>query len=392
MSIKQQVSNSEYDKDHQLTLLAPYTPPKEDGEAEFDDYLLHKAKRRFSLSGKDSSLLLFAGEQVARLAKVNLKAASHINETLEKGFDKVGEGQQRIHGALVHQTQIVEKGFDKVVLALDAQLAQEASDAAISQKQNEQLILKAETQNQLLEHGFKGLASRIDMGMSGIVAQFELQRQEIQSGLEKLSELLANKHKTSASERFQDGQEAYGQYLRHPDEPRFLTDAEAYLVNSVESYRGNPFAHLYLGHIYHEAGPVFDLQKAQEHYLACSSYAKGIDNQALAAQGYFMAAWIAYVRRLPARAVELGKLAIEYDPQGLPEAYFNLGKYYANMGKAEDAIAQLDIAVRTFDPLYSLKASLDADYIALGTALDQYFEKLKTDEQAYWDARLLQYI
>lgn len=366
-------------------ILIPYTPPKEETESE-KSYLLHRLRRRFAPD--ESGFLLFSAEQVAKLAKVNLKAAARINQTLEQGFDKVDKGQIRIHEALLNQTDIIQDGFDRVALAIDEQREQLAADAEALREEERASRASINNQTAVIANGFAHLASSVDMGMSGLLTQFELQRTEMQEGLSRISTILANQHKTTAQERFLDGQTAYGQYLRHPDEPRLLLDAESYLQASIESWRGNPFAHLYLGHIYHEAGPVHDLQKAQTHYLDCATYAKGIDNRALAAQAYMMAGWLAYVRRLPARAVELGKLAVEYDPEGLPEAYFNLGKYLAHLGKAEEAIAQLDIAIRSFDPLYSLKASLDEDYKALGDVLGDYFQQLKAEEHAHWDARL----
>jgi tetratricopeptide (TPR) repeat protein len=366
-------------------ILIPYTTPAEEEQSE-QHYLRHRLRRRFAPG--QGSFMLFSAEQVAKLAKVNLRAAARLNHTLEAGFDKVDKGQIRIHEALLSQTDAIQDGFDRVALAIDEQREQQALDAEALREEERASRASIEKQTDVVAKGFAHLASRVDMGMSGLLAQFELQRAEMQEGLNKISAILSNQHKTNAQERFLDGQTAYGQYLRHPDEPRLLLDAENYLQASVDSWRGNPFAHLYLGHIYHEAGPVHDLQKAQSHYLDCATYAKGIDNRTLAAQAYMMAGWLAYVRRLPARAVELGKLAVEYDPEGLPEAYFNLGKYLAHLGKAEEAIAQLDIAIKSFDPLYSLKASLDQDYSSLGTPLDDYFHQLKTEEQAHWDARL----
>jgi tetratricopeptide (TPR) repeat protein len=368
-------------------ILIPYTPTGSKQEAEAR-YLQHRLERRFAPNDTKGGFMMFAAEQVAKLAKVNLKAASRLNHTLEQGFEAVDQGQHRIHEALVSQTDAINIGFDKVSLAVDLQTAQQARDAAQQREEEAKTREAIKAHREATTMGFAQLAASVDMGMSGLMAQFELQRSEMKAGLEKIGTLLINQQKTKAHERFLDGQTAYGQYLRHPDEPRFLQDASQYLNESIDRWRGNPYAHLYLGHIYHEAGPVHDLPKAQSHYLDCATYAKGIDNSVLAAQGYLMASWLAYVRRLPARAVELAKLAIEYDPEGLPEAYFNLGKYQAHMGKAEEAIAQLDIAIKTFDPLYSLKASLDTDYRSLNAALDEYFERLQSEEQAYWDARL----
>ena len=140
------------------SILAPYTPPSLDPGDEADEhYLQHRARRRFSMPGK--SMMLFTAEQVAKLAKVNLKAAARLNDTLERGFDKVDQGQKRIHGALVNQTSIIEEGLDKVSLAIDLQTSQQAKDALAEREQTSELIEAVDGQTVAIEGSFKSLAA-----------------------------------------------------------------------------------------------------------------------------------------------------------------------------------------------------------------------------------------
>ena len=169
-------------------ILIPYTPASSGEDAE-EQYLLHRLRRRFSHSEKEGSFMMFAAQQVAKLAQVNLKAASRLNSTLEQGFEKVDQGQRRIHQALIGQTEVIEAGFDKVSLSIDVQTAQQAIDAKAQQEAIEKTRGAIEHQTEAVSQGFAQLAARVDMGMSGLLAQFELQRSEMQEGLKKIENL-----------------------------------------------------------------------------------------------------------------------------------------------------------------------------------------------------------
>ena len=215
------------------------------------------------------------------------------------------------------------------------------------------------------------------MGMMSLVSQFELQREEIQQGFHLLTDLLENAKKTEARERYLDGTQAFDTYLKHPDEPQFLTDARDYLLQSIEAFRGNPFAHLYLGHIYEEASLYFDLNQAKAHYLRCATYAKGLENKGLASVGYFMASWVAYVEGEVEDAITWGKAAIDMDPERIPEVYYNLAKFHAYRGEATAAIEYLDHAIQRFDPIYSVKAQFDPDFETMKEELKVYFYRIR---------------
>ena len=174
----------------------------------------------------------------------------------------------------------------------------------------------------------------------------------------------------------------------HPDEPQFLQDALEYLLESVAIYRGNAFCHLYLGHIYQEPARFYDLEKAQNHYQLCATYAKGMPNNSLAALGYFMAAWISYVRKEVDAAIELAEKVAQFDPNGIPENYFNLAKYHACKKESKKALSYLDMAIQRFDPYYAVKASMDDDFQQIQPELDAFFMMIRDKEAKSLDQNL----
>ncbi len=314
-----------------------------------------------------------------------------VDHTIAEGFEEVNEQQRRIHGALVDQTQVIQEGLFGIELSLEQGFDQMAekldTQTEAVERVRETLLFTSEQ----LQQGLAGLKASFDMGFADILAEFELQRSEIQVGFEKLADLLENSRKTQARERYLDGKQAYERFQQFPDEPQFLLDARDYLEESVEIYRGNPFCHFYLGHIYQESEPIFDLERSLKHYELCATYAKGLENTQLAALGYFFAGWIQYVLGDRERAIEQALKALEYDPEGLPENYYNLARYYAGQGEAAFALRYLNTAVQRFDPLYTVKADMDQDFLPIRKELEAYFLRLREEAAEQWDRQLQQF-
>lgn len=318
-----------------------------------------------------------------------------VDGTLRDGFDRVEDGLDRveregrnIHRAVLGQTEVIRQGFWGIELSLEAGFDQVADKLDTQTEATRSLEKNLILSSQQIQEGIIGLRASLDMGMVDIVSQFELQRNEIQAGYERLADLLENSRKTQARERYLDGKQAYERYEVHPDEAQFMTDARDYLQESVDIYRGNPFCHLYLGHIFQDPGHLYDLDKSLEHYQLCATYAKGLDNKALAALGYFLAAWISYVLGDTDAAIEQAQKANEYDEKGIPENYYNLARFYAHKQQPKEALTYLDKAVQEFDPHYTLKAEIDEEFQAIRPDLDAYFERLRTVEAAHWEEKL----
>lgn len=351
-----------------------------------DDYYGFRSFNRFLQS--DEGLKRIAYDHARTIAEANLQAGREISHTLKEGFQAVNEHQKAIHKAILTQTEVIESGFRTVEVKLDAltEITGKGLNEVAGRIDNLGEVFIAG--NDRLFLGLSGLKAGLDMGMMNIVTQFELQRNEIRKGFELLADILENARKSEARERYRDGKGSYEQYLRHPDEAQFLLDARDYLEKSVEIYRSHPFAHLYLGHIYQEPSITFDLSLALDHYKLAATYAKVIPNDGLAAVCYFMAGWIAYVLKDYEQALDLGQRAANYDPQGLPENYYNMAKYAACLQKPDKALHYLDISVQRFDPYYTVKADYDADFEWIRDDLDRYFNRIRDEARTWWDLEL----
>ncbi len=369
-----------------MNLPVPYSHPTkaqpspiQEEETPAEDYFRYRVKNRF-LSVLGLGIKKVSDDHARKIAEVNLRIGKALNDTMKQGFEGVQRHQAEIHGALIDQTQVIQTGLDNIEFTLTKGFESTKDgleDVAHSVDQvGEQVLASSER----LAKGIAGLKAAVDMGMVSIVSQFELQREALQEGFQQLASLMENQRKTAAQERYLDGKIEYERYLAHPDEPQFLKDAHDYFHQSIKAYRGNPYCHLYLGHIYQEAAAYYNITLAKEHYGLCATYAKGMNNKGLAALGYFLSAWMAYVEKSLEEAIQLGLKSIEYDPLGLPEAWYNLAKYYAAQQDGESAIYYLDHAVCHFDPLYTLKASLDPDFSSIKEDLDQYFIKIRDQE------------
>lgn len=351
------------------------------------DYYAHRQYNRF-LNVLGVGIQKVAREHAQTIAKANLKAGREISNTLREGFEDVKAQQVQIHEALVDQTQVLRHGFESIELELERGFEQVSTNLNEVAGRVDNLASALVVEHRKLQHGMQELKASMDMGMANILTQFELQRRDIKEGFDVLANLLENNRKTEARERYRDGKEAYDKYLQHPDEPQFLTDALDYLKESVEIYRGNAFCHLYLGHIYQEPAQYYDLNRSLEHYKLCAVYAKGMPNNGLAGLGYFMAGWISYVLEDVEGAIELSEKAMEFDKEGIPENYYNLAKFFAHTGQATEAIKYLDVAVRTYDPMYSLKASIDEDFSNIEQPLTAYFEQIRDEEAKMLEEQL----
>jgi len=342
------------------------------------DYHLHKQYHRF-VYDMGKGIKQVAEAHAKTIAEANLRAGKVISDTLQTGFEEVQKSQMAIHHALLDQTQVIEDGFNAVVIQIDKGFEQTQKGLNEVAQRVDQVGMVIIESNERLWQGLMGVKASFDMGMVQILTQFELQRKEMKQGFDLLADLMENTRKTEARECYRDGKEAYETYLQHPDEPQFLRDALDYLNQSIEIYRGNPFCHLYLGHIYQEASLFFDLDRAQEHYRLCATYAKGLHYASLAALGYFLAAWISFVRGEVTQAISWAEQSLAFDDQHIPENYYHLAKFHAFLGQPEQSLTYLDQAVKRFDPFYTIKAQTDVDFKPIEAELDRYFERIRSE-------------
>ena len=348
------------------------------------NYFSYRQQMRF-LNILGIGIQRIADQHAQKIIDANREIGQEINTTLKSGFTGVQRRQEKIHDALIDQTEVMRMGFEGVEIRLEDgfdQLSGGLNEVAGRVDHVGEVIVQ---EGERMFRGMAGLKASFDMGMANIVSQFELQRKEIEAGFEQLVDTLKNQRKIEARERFLDGKNHYEQYLRHPEESQFLTDAYEYLGESVKLYKGHPFSHLYLGHIFQEPDRYYDPGRARDHYQLCATYAKGLENKKLSALGYFMAAWMSYVMREFEEAITLGLLSAEFDPREIPENYYNLAKYYACSRNAEKSLEYLDLAIKQFDPLYAIKAELDEDFHWIQDELNAYFIRIRDEAAQEWD-------
>lgn len=368
-------------------LLAPFTAPAKPNR---DAYFQHRFWGRLVWEA-GMGLRRIADDHAQKIVASHQMLGHQIDKRLAAEFEDVKTYQREIHSALIDQTQVMALGFDRVSTRLEVGFDQVNENLGTVADRVDQVGGAVLATGDRLQQGIKGLSATMDMGMTGIMTQIELQRSEMQAGLAQIADILRNSRKTEAKERCEDGIADYERYLQHPDEPAFLEDALAYLKESASIYRGNPYTHLYLGHVFHEAGQFYDLEEAFKHYNACATYAKGLNNRSLAGMGYFMAAWIAYVKGDLDEAIHLGELSEAYDPDGLPENLYNLAKYFARKGDSQQALRYLHTVIDRFDPQYALKANVDADFEPISGELSAFFVKLKEETAQAWAHRIHAY-
>ncbi|MEM6767511.1 MAG: hypothetical protein AAF824_07115 [Bacteroidota bacterium] len=352
-------------------------------EKEENAYLEHKIWNRYIFAiGRGVERI--ARDHAFTIAKACKEASSEISQVLDKGFQEVKEQQVQIHHALIDQTQVIHDGFQTLDITLEqgfqrtAEELQEVTHAVDAV--NTTLIA---TQKRL-EDGFSGLQASLDAGMVSLVSQFELQREELREGMAQLTSILQNSQKTIAQERYLDGKKAFELYLKHPDEPQLLEDAKNYFLESINFYRGNPFSHWYLGHIYQEPTGMYDEEASFTHYRACATYAKSIENPQLAALGFFMAGWMSYVMGKVPEAITLTQECIQQAETPIPEAMYHLAKFYAYQLEAESSLGHLQKLAEQWDPRYILKSQLDEDFNGIRSAWEGMVNEMRDREAAHF--------
>ena len=369
-----------------MKVIVPFSIKRK--EKEEHAYLEHKIWNRY-IYAFGRGLERVARDHAFTIAKACKEASSEISSVLNKGFQEVKEQQVQIHHALIDQTQVIQDGLQTIDITLEqgfqrtVEGLQEVTDAV--DEVNVNLIATQET----LTTGFSGLQASLDAGMVSLVSQFELQREEMKEGMAQLASILKNTQKTIAQERYLDGKQAFELYLKHPDEPQLLEDARNYFHESINLYRGNPFSHWYLGHIYQEPTGLYDERASFTHYRACATYAKSLENSQLAALGYFMAGWMSYVMGKIGDAIELTQECINQSETPIPEAMYHLSKFHAYQLEAEPSLNYLEKLADQWDPRYILKSQLDEDFNGIRPQWDKKVNELRDKEAEHFQQQWL---
>jgi tetratricopeptide (TPR) repeat protein len=326
------------------------------------------------------------------IARAQEKSGKMMSDSLTQASKAQEQRLIQINSAVVDQTRIMGMGMKVMDNSLKDGFYQVSNELqSISQSMNtvnETILMVGNN----LSNGISSLKSSFDMGMAAVVSQFELQRKELKEGLENVADILKNRRKTEAMELFNDAKTEFENFLQFPEEIQFLNDSFEYLTKSIEIYKGNPYVYLYLGHAYKEYSEKINPNFSLDNYKTCATYAKGIRNDNLAAFGYFLAGWMSYVCNDVNQAVELTLLSIQFDGQSYPEAYYNLAKFYAFQGNTNESLKYLDIAIKQFDPHYSVKPFYDNDFNKMQDELSKYYKNIRDEEKLKLENKLSSFI
>lgn len=324
----------------------------------------------------------------------NAKNAEHIAKTISNEIENMSF---EMCEAISNQTEVISDGFRGVQLkiqdgfeSVNNRLYNIQSDIQTGFEQlnntaKQSTIILAEA----LNNGFDAMISSFDMGMNNIVSHMEFQTETMKQGLKNISKLLENQNKTLAFERYKDAVREYENYLVN-QELILLDDAYNYLQESLASFKGNPYVYFYLGNIYMIVDAnkkYFDLDKAIENYSLAVLYSKSPDkrnNMRLAAMSAFNAAWASYANNNVKKAIEFAENSKEYSDH-IAENRYNLAKFYAYQGKAEDSIKNLDFVIKKYDPNYTLKANIDSDFNIIKEERNRYFESLRDEKRKMYN-------
>jgi len=240
-----------------------------------------------------------------------------------------------------------------------------------------------------VSNGISGLRADFDIAMGQALSQFEMMREEMRTGFNRMIDILENRRKTEAQEHFRDALEFYRDGCRFIDKPQWFDDALRHLLASVEQYERNPLAHLHIGHIYHYQRKQRNFEKALQHYRLCYTYGEADEKDyPVAAQGYFYAGWLcaATFERLD-EAISLTLKVLDLDPK-FCEAHYHLAKFYAVRGDETTAMMHLEKAIVDFDSNYWKKAEKDPDFNKVHGVLDALFLKLKNQAKDDFEQKI----
>jgi tetratricopeptide (TPR) repeat protein len=132
--------------------------------------------------------------------------------------------------------------------------------------------------------------------------------------------------------------------------------------------------HQAIGNIYLYKQQPANLERAREYYLKAGKYAAP-RSAYHAARGYLCAAFVCYLQRDDAAAMDHSRRAMELYPQ-LLEAFYNHAKFAAAASHPDLAIPALETAIRA-DREYAVKAYADADFENIAIDVTALMERLR---------------
>lgn len=219
--------------------------------------------------------------------------------------------------------------------------------------------------------GLEGLASAFDWGFSEMIWQLEQQR----TVLEEILTVLQAPLDTQAEELRKRAEDAYRN--------GWIDDALKDFLESENKNRYDFTIHQSLGNIYlfHKKIP----EKALEYYEKAVKYAKPKSSYH-ASFALLHVGLTRYLQEDFQKAYEATLETIELSPN-LYEAHYQCAQYCANLGKYDEAINHLWVAIQG-DRNYCLKADSEKDFDVMRKQLQSFLENLRNKAQSKAEAEI----
>lgn len=312
------------------------------------------------------------------LKKINLKGINRINESNFKDSKEIEEKQlvkRNFEDMDFSPTLINKNEMEAAKKLLDGRTSYESEDSEIK----------------IQKLSFYDFGAIFSIEQLDILWMFEVKDDDLASGIDIINDSLNFSEKQDILEIFENSMLKFSKYLENPAKNFLLQEALKGFEKSVEGYKENPFAYFYLGLIYHRPTDLYDLKKSKDFFILSEKYAKEIENDLLVALCNFMIGWISYVEGDLDKAIEGSLKAIERDSILIPEAYYNLSKFYALKRESGKSIEYLDKVIDGLDNIYSLKADIDDDFKDIREELDNYFVELSKSGKEMVNSLLEEY-
>lgn len=245
-----------------------------------------------------------------------------------------------------------------------------------------------ESQNDIL---FYSLGSVFSMEMTDIVSLNELLSQKHRDGIDIIKDTMIFSEKGHLFEKFTANLDNYLKYLRNPSDFGLLKQMKESIEETLKEYDENPYDHFMLGLILLRPTRFYDEKRSAEEFCKSLHIAKEIENVHLTALCSFILAWISYLSEDSESAVKFSLEAIRSCPADIPELFYNLSKYYAGKGDAENALRTLNECLEKFDHAYAIKAGIDDDFMNIRDDFEKFIITIRDQEKKYLYNRLKEF-
>ncbi|MDA3778809.1 MAG: hypothetical protein PF487_01015 [Bacteroidales bacterium] len=309
--------------------------------------------------------------------KVNLKGINKINEANFKEYKNIDE------------KQLVERSFEG--LTFFPALFKSETEHAKKLLQQRTIEENEDSDIKIQKFTMNDFAAIFSIELFDMLWINEVANGDLTDDMDVVRDSMTFGEHIKELEIFEKSIEQYSKYLENPAKYFYLENALEGFNKTIEGYKENPFAHFYIGLIYHRPTDLFNLQKSIEAFKNAEKYALEKEEKIFAAYVDYILGWIYYIEGDIDEAIKVSLNSLDKDSIILSETYYNLAKFYAIKKDAINSVKYLDIAVANSDNFYTLKANIDDDFLPIKDELEKYFTHLRDSARKIVDEALSEF-